>query len=201
VGPKTGRLYLFGNRPAEEAQGTRDDRGGQDAVVAVVDAVDGKVQKLETVRESGGRSWIVLRAEVSPQDRYLFSSYHGDDTTGIDWIELTPRSLHRCQKRATAGQGCIPGHGSVQAYGDHLLIATGAPRIDETTRAGQAVRKLDTKLEGNHLMEFAIDVSTDRLYAVGSCGYTGGLSRVSLMSLIRLGGSPSLSVQPGRIER
>lgn len=180
MGPETGRLYLFGNRPAEAARrGTRSDRGGQDAVVAVVNPEDGKVQKIETIRESDGRSWIMLWTDVSPDERYLFLSYHGD-TTGIDWIELTPRGLLRCQEAAPAGQGCIPGHGSVEVHGGHLLIATGTPQIVETTRSGQIVRELDTKLKGNHLMEFAVDTSTDRLFAVGSCGYTGGLSSASL---------------------
>lgn len=180
VGPKTGRLYLFGNRPAEAAQGTRDDQGGQDTIVAVLDAGVGKVRRIETIRKAGGRSWIMPWTDVSLDEEYLFVSYHGADTTGADWIEVTSRGLERCRRKAPAGQGCIAGHGNVEAYGDHLLIATGTPQINETTRAGKVVRELDTKLEGNHLMEFAVDTATDRLYAVGSCGYTGGLSRVDL---------------------
>ena len=38
----------------------------------------------------------------------------------------------------------------------------------------------DTGLEGNHLMEFVVDPMAERLYAVGSCGYSGGFSAVSV---------------------
>jgi len=40
--------------------------------------------------------------------------------------------------------------------------------------------QFDMRLEGNHLMEFGIAADVGRLYAVGSCGYTGGLAAVDL---------------------
>jgi hypothetical protein len=40
--------------------------------------------------------------------------------------------------------------------------------------------QVDFKLEGNHLMEFGIAVGARRAYAVGSCGYSGGLATVDL---------------------
>ncbi len=38
----------------------------------------------------------------------------------------------------------------------------------------------DLHLEGNHLVEFGIATGIGRLFAVGSCGYTGGLAAVDL---------------------
>ncbi|MEW6637952.1 MAG: hypothetical protein AB1425_14195 [Actinomycetota bacterium] len=180
VGPKTGRLYLFGNRPGGEIGGPAGNNGEEAAVVTVLDPDDGRALRSETVREDGGRAWSVYRGGVSADERRLFIGYHGG-TTGADWVEITPDGLDRCRKRVPAYQGCIPAHGDVEAYGDRLLTATSdPPRIVETGREGEITREWDTKLEGNHMADFVVDDGADRLYALGSCGYTGGLSRIDL---------------------
>lgn len=180
VGPKTGRLYLFGNRPGGEIGDPAGNNGEEAAVVTVLDPDDRRVLRSETVREAGGRAWSVYRGEVSPDERRLFIAYHGD-TEGADWITIAPRGLDRCRKRVPAYRGCIPAHGEVEAYGDRLLAAASdPPRIVEMGREGELAREWDTKLEGNHMADFAVDAGADRLYALGSCGYTGGLSRIDL---------------------
>jgi hypothetical protein len=63
----------------------------------------------------------------------------------------------------------------------------------ELDQTGAVRRGLDTALAGSHLMEFAVDEVAQRLYAVGSCGYAGGFSAVSLLG----GGVPTTPTVPG----
>jgi hypothetical protein len=182
AGPETGHLYLFGNRPGKkitcpDLETCRE----QDVVVVVLDPDSGRVLRNRTVREADGKAWTVYRSAVSPDESRLFVSYHGD-TQGVDWITITPESLKRCQKQgAYQNQGCIPAHSGVEAYGDRILVTPGdSPWIEERTREGELVRKWDTKQEGNHMLDLALDAREGRLYALGSCGYRGGLSRIDL---------------------
>jgi hypothetical protein len=166
VGPSTGRLYLFGNR-------------GRDAVVAVHDP-DGRPLVEWPLRGSDGHEWSVYQGAVDAAERRLYVSYHGVDTTGVDSFDLVP-GVRRCAAPGQdEGRGCIPAHGGVLPYGDSLLVATGQPAIVEMGSDGTVSRVLETGLKGNHLMEFVVDERTDRLYAVGSCGYTGGFAAIDL---------------------
>jgi hypothetical protein len=45
---------------------------------------------------------------------------------------------------------------------------------------GAVVARWNPRLPGNHLMEFDLDPARATAYPVGSCGYTGGLSRIDL---------------------
>jgi hypothetical protein len=180
VGPKSGRLYLLGYRTTEAGRGDAEVAPGQgDAVVAFFDPGRG-TPEFHTVREANGRDWSVFGGTVAPDERFLFVSYHGDDTTGVDRLSLTENGVERCRSGNQAGRGCIPGHGDVETYGESILVATGTPRITEIDRGGEVLRSLQTGLEGNHLMRFAVDADGGYLYAVGSCGYSGGLSRLDL---------------------
>lgn len=60
-----------------------------------------------------------------------------------------------------------------------MLVATGMPEILEYN-AGVLDRVFNTRLERNHLMEFAVDPERQRLYAAGPCAFAGGLSVVDL---------------------
>lgn len=84
-------------------------------------------------------------------------------------------------------------HGAVEARGTRLLATAGDPPYILDLRAnGRLVRRFDSQLEGNHLMEFALDQRQSRLFAIGSCGYSGGLSRLDLSSAtITLFGYPA----------
>lgn len=62
-----------------------------------------------------------------------------------------------------------------------MLAATGdAQRVEELTIDGRIIGQWDSGLPGNHLMEVGFDAEAGRLYAIGSCGYAGGLSTIDL---------------------
>jgi hypothetical protein len=96
------------------------------------------------------------------------------NTSGIDWFDITPTGLSRCQSCFTSS------HGGFAVYGDGLLAATGSQLILEVDQSGKVKQGHDTGLRNTHLMEFAVDVKARRLYAVGSCGYTHGFCTVDL---------------------
>lgn len=66
-------------------------------------------------------------------------------------------------------------------------------RIVEFTFGGQVVNTFHSGLEGNHVMEFAVDPSHSRIYPIGPCEYAGGLSRIDLSS-----GTTRLLVPPSQ---
>jgi hypothetical protein len=181
VGPKTGWLYLFGDRAAGPK---RVLPGGtvqpSDPVVAVVDPHNGTVLRGWTARAAADYDWYTYRGLVSGDEGTVFVSYHGTYTTGIDSFAITGAVAHRCEPSLGPGRGCIQGHGDVELYAGGLLAATGGEYIEELDQTGTVRRMLSTRLAGNHLMEFVVDGPTQRLYAVGPCGYTGGVSVVDI---------------------
>lgn len=177
VGTRTGAVYLFGNR----ARGRASLGPGQEAVVTVLDPASGRVIRTWTARPADGRHWSVYRGEVSADEQRLFLSYHGPDTTGIDWFRLRGRTLTRCRP-PSLDVACIDSHGAFTPYGRGLLVATGLNTIEHVDLRGNLIRRYDTGLIGNHLMEFALDGERKRLFAAGPCGYVGGMSRVDLRS-------------------
>jgi len=168
VGPRTGWLYLFANR-------------GGDAVVRVVDPVGGQATQTWLARASAGRTWLVYQGAVASDETALYVSYHGPDTTGIDRFEIRGTGLIRCGIVSRPEAGCFPTHGSFALRDGELIAAVGeAPWVVLDPITGAVHGQFDMRLEGNHLMEFGIAADVGRLYAVGSCGYTGGLAAVDL---------------------
>ena len=179
VGPRTGRLFLFA------------DQGG-DALVRVVDPTGGQATQTWPARASGGRSWLIYQGAVASDESALYISYHGPDTTGVDRFAIHPTGLSRCGIAASAESGCFRTHGSFTLRDGELFAATGGSPVlvlDPVTGAQRG--QYDLQLEGNHLMEFAIPAAGGGLYAVGSCGYTGGLAAVDLAT-----GRTRVLVQP-----
>jgi hypothetical protein len=173
LGRRSGRLYLFGNRP---------DGTGLAAVAATLDPADGRMLRRWTVRQARGRHWWVYRGVATSDERHLLVSYHGQDTTGADVLTLPEGRLVGCRASADPGTACLPSvHGDVIATGRHLLATTGDPsRVERLTLDGRVTGHWDSRLAGNHLMELALDPSGRWLYAVGACGYAGGLSAIDL---------------------
>jgi len=169
VGPVSGRLYIFG--APTHATGAR---------VAVVDPHTGRVLARWTVHRGDTGDWFVYQGAVAPDERALYLSYHGSDTTGIDRLALTGRGLRPCPSANPPHVGCIWTHGGFALYGPGLLAMTGEGPIEEIDRAGRVARRFDPRLPGNHLTEFALDARAGRLYVVGPCGYVGGMSVVTL---------------------
>jgi hypothetical protein len=60
------------------------------------------------------------------------------------------------------------------------VAATGSPRLVRYDASRRLVRKLDTRLAGNHLMDFAVTKREDVLAAVGSCVYRPGVALLDL---------------------
>jgi hypothetical protein len=195
LGPRTGRVYLFGNAGEVVRSPGLDPPAPRQVsvVVAVLDPADGRIVRGWTVRPADGHDWRVYQGAVSPDERRLFVSYHGPDTTGIDWLELAPDGPQRCPDAARPGRGCLDAHGGFALHQAGLLAATGTPVVLELDHTGAVRRGLDTALAGNHLVEFVMDETAQRLYAVGSCGYAGGFSAVSLQG----GGVPTTPSVPG----
>lgn len=170
IGPRTGKLYLFAN-------------DGGDAVVRVLDPTGGTPTQTWPARASAGRTWLVYQGAVAPDESALYLSYHGPDTTGIDRFEIRTNGLQRCEIPSVASSGCFGTHGAFALRDGQLIAAAGeAPWLALDPVTGVTRRQFDMRLEGNHLMEFGIAPSAGRLYAVGSCGYTGGLAAVDLAS-------------------
>lgn len=195
LGPRTGRVYLFGNAGEVVRPPGLDPLAPRQVsvLVAVLDPARGQVVADWTVRPADGHDWRVYQGAVSPDEGRLYVSYHGPDTTGIDWFDLAPDGPHRCPDGKRPGRGCLDGHGGFVLYQDGLLAATGTPMVLELDQTDAVRRGLDTSLTGNHLVEFVVDEAAQRLYAVGSCGYTGGFSAISL----RGGGVPTPPTVPG----
>lgn len=169
VGPSTGRLYLFGTRLGA-------------TVVTVLDPKTGAVREEWTARPADGHTWLVYQGAVSPDERQLFISYHGINTSGIDWFTRTDAGLQRCSSPPTAqpGQACLTAHGGFVLDQATLLVATGTSVVLRITTTDMVLGGWDTQLVGNHVMDFAVDPAARMLYAVGSCGYQPGFSAVRL---------------------
>lgn len=176
VGQVSGRLYIFGDR----AVGGPFATSPADAVVLVMDSIRGRVLADWTARRAEGHNWFPYRGLVSHDERRLFISYHGFDTTGIDTFLISRTGLHRCSSPLGPKDGCIKAHGNIELYAGGLLASEGEGPIYEINAAGRVRRQLDTHLEGNHLLEFVVDQQRHRLYAVGSCVYAGGFSVVDV---------------------
>jgi hypothetical protein len=177
LAPRSRRLYVVGDRPESGLQ--------QQPVVAAVDLRARRLLWSRLVQRAEGFDWVVYRAVVEPGERSLLVSYHGSTTTGADRLVLTGDGISACEPPpgSRAGLACIALHGNVEAYAGRLVAATGDGRtMLVLDRDGKELRRLDPRLPRNHLMEFALDRRRGLLYAVGSCGYAGGLSETSLAS-------------------
>ncbi len=180
VGPLSGRVYLFGQRPGA-------------TVVTVFDPVGGRVLNTWTARSM--ENWVakgpvsgdffIYQGMVSPDEKRLFYSYYGGrlDLAGTDWLDLTAGGLRRCVPPGP-GAACLPGFAGFQLYQDGLLVidptnAQAGP-IEQVDLSGRVKRHVDLQLGSGFIQDFALDAGTNRIYAVGSCGYLGGVSMVDL---------------------
>lgn len=166
LGRSSGALYVFGN-----------ENGA--AVVWIVDPRGASARRL-LARQTDGRTWSVYQGVVNADETALFISYHGP-TTGIDRFELKDGTLTRCAPATSADQGCIRTHGGMLLFRDRLFAATGeGPLLALDPATGARLERHDPQLEGNHIVEFAVDEVGERLFIIGSCGYARGLATVDL---------------------
>jgi hypothetical protein len=178
VGPRSGTLFVLAGR-----EGTRRNTvmgHEQSAQLLVVDPGARRVRKSIELRPLEGRDWYVNSAAVAPDERTLYVTYHGSDTTGADWIALP--ELRRCRRSPQPWGGCLPdvhGHLLPLAAGG-FVAATGSPRLIRYDGSKRIAAKLNTRLAGNHLMDFAMNNREDAVAAVGSCVYRPGVALLDL---------------------
>ncbi len=168
VGQRSGLLYVFGNQ-------------GGAALVWIIDPTGRIPTRQVLARSSDGRTWFVYQGLVNADESALFISYHGPDTTGIDRFDLRDGSYVRCPPGPYPNAGCLDGHGSMRFVGDRLVVTTGeGPLLALDLLTGAVAERYDSGVEANHLMEFGVDPTQQRVYVVGSCGYEPGLATIDI---------------------
>ena len=177
VGPRSGRVYVFGIRETGPSRGPTKGPPAE-ALVSVLAPDLASLVAVATVRPSAGFNWSVYQAEVDPSEFHVLMSYHGPDTTGVDMLTLDGDRL--VQPCAQAGIGCIESHGGFVLRRERVFLATGGARIIEADATGQTLRVIETGIENEHLMEFALDSTGSKLFFAGSCKYSRGLFVVDL---------------------
>jgi hypothetical protein len=163
LGQHSGVIYLVGRQA--------------DSVVTSTFAIP----SLEQTTRRAGRaarspSKYIVAAHLSVDETRLYITYH----EWTDWFEVGDTTLTPCAAGAAAGAWCLPSHGLVLPWKGALIHATGGPVFRMTTQDGIPIDSLPIDLEGNHLMEFALDSANSRVVATGSCGYAGGFATAKL---------------------
>lgn len=185
VGARSGDVYVFGN-----------DSSGL-AITAFEGAPAKTVLTRWEVPLEPRRDWRVMEGETDAKEQTIYVSYHGSRSTGIDWLRINHHALTKCSRMQRSGTACLPTHGAFSILDGVLLAATGITQIALADTTAGVLRYFDTALHGNHLMEFAVSDSGHRLYAAGSCLYSGGLSVLTLDSV--QGQRVSWTTSPGHV--
>lgn len=184
VGSRSGRLYVAGSTPLRGSCAPSPCTSA--AVVDVLDPATAHLVTSWVAHPAQSRAWLVYQAAVSSDERSLFLSYHGPNTTGLDVFTIEDAHLRRCTPSPAMARrpdsSCLLIHGRFAQFGDGFIATTGDGPIISIDRNGVVHRRWNMRLTGNHLMDFALDSNARWLYSVGSCGYTGGLSSVNLSS-------------------
>lgn len=168
----------------------------EDAVIVRLD-FEGNVAARWNVRDGAEHDWWVAAMKASRDGKMIAISYHGGCageqpplcTTGADLVDGTTGARRECAERFS-GEACIAAHGLVDFVGEGLIAATGTNELLRLGLDGNELSRVDTRLEQNHLMDFAVDETRTELAAAGPCFYAGGLSIVPLA-----GGSARLVVK------
>jgi len=173
VGPRSGRLYVFGSR-----------RG--DPVVRVMEP-DGELVREWKARRRAPRRWDVIDGIVSADERYAFLSYHGA-VDGADKLDLS-RGRLACARPSPRG-GCLPApvHGYLDRHDERVVATTTGEALLLLATADERFERAPTGLRGNHMARVALGPSGE-LFAAGSCVIRGGYSTAS-----RLGAPPKVLV-------
>ncbi|MGI8825641.1 MAG: hypothetical protein ACR2JC_08345 [Chloroflexota bacterium] len=82
----------------------------------------------------------MYEAAVSPDERELFVSYHGPNTTGLDWFTVAGGRLRRCTRSPAVARrpdsGCLLIHGRFMQSGRGFIATTGDGPIIDIDRNG-----------------------------------------------------------------
>ena len=105
----------------------------------------------------------------------MLVSYHNQ---GLFTYDLTGQGF----QSSCLGRTCLTAHGDIALWEGAVLVATGSGRLNLLTTGGSVKLSLDTGLQRNHLMTFALDPLSRSVYVVGSCHYVPAMVKVSLDS-------------------
>jgi hypothetical protein len=167
----SGRAFIAANhkhgRGADAFLIDQPLRGGAASVIAL--------------RRSTAIDWSIFDVAIDKSGHYVAVSYHGVRSTGADVISLV-RDMRLSCSQSGAGIGCLRwAHGEVAFNGRRVVATTGTPpNIAVESLHGRLLETFASQLPNNHLMTMLVDDSTQQVFALGSCGYVGGLSAVDL---------------------
>jgi len=186
IGPRSGRLYVFGIAPAPRKG--RDESAAP--TVTVVDPASRKVVRSRSVRARAGHYWYIFDALISADESYALTSYHGGCTpqhaglctTGADVVELPSLRRRSCTGAASAGVGCLSKvHGFLDRYADGALAATGSAEILRLDRSARVVGSYSAGID-DHLLQVAGDAAHGRVYVLAECLGRRGLSVIDAVT-------------------
>jgi hypothetical protein len=188
TGPRSGRLYVFGNRPAMSGGPSTD------LVATVIDPATSTIAPLYLLRRGDGRDWYVFDASIDSSERNIYVSFHGacdasgtSCTSGADRIAVDEvGGLMPCAAAARSTTGCLSRvHGQALPYRGGVLATTGDGPLVWLTRDGRTVRAWPSGISRNHLMHVALARDGGTAYVDGSCLYSGGIAAISLSRVKR----------------
>lgn len=169
--------------------------------VAVLNIASHQITGTAMVRPGGGRPgrgsaapdaatarvWPVYATAAFANGARLAVSYHGTDTGGIDVVDLGELETVHCASSLPGAECSTQVHGDVVGYGSGMVATTGLAGLLLLDSRGQVTRVLDTGLGGTgssgaaqRVTEIAVDETGRMVYALGSCGYAGGLASITL---------------------
>ena len=166
---RSGRIYTYGARPVAV---------GRSVPTLTVLGPGGAIIATDTVADRTDRDWSVYAGAPSADERVFMLTYHGDNTTGADRVDLGARAPRRCASPDSEKACIFEIHGGVEPYRDGFLATTGS-RVVEVSHEGQILRRLPLAPRNVHLMDFALERS--QLY-VSSCGTRPAILRLDLAS-------------------
>lgn len=185
VGAGTGNLYIAGDSPSDAITPFGSVANG--ATLAVLNADGNLLYSALLRRPSTTRGpvapydWSVYSLSVHPEEKQIYISYHGPNTSGADTITNTGESLIRCRRSGAGGVGCLTSvHGRIAAFRDRVLAAGGTPpHLVEFRIEGAVITRWRSGFaKSAHLMEFAR--AGDRVFGLESCPKLGGLTSIDL---------------------
>jgi hypothetical protein len=197
VSPEPDRVVVVGERLTAA--------GGRIPVGWVVQVPSGDVVARWSIPKPPLRNWTPFDAAVAAASNRLYVSYPGTCdgsgggcTTGVDVVSWESGEL-LCRGPRVPATGCIADlHGEVAAIGAGVLGTIAEDQsIVRADADGQIAERWPTDLARNHLMRFAYDEAGERIFALGSCLYTGGLARIDLQAGLRWRRGEGGAGQPG----
>jgi hypothetical protein len=165
---RSGRIYAYGGRRAG---------GSRIPVLTILDASGAPIAS-RAVPGRTRRDWWVYWGAPSTDERTFVLTYHGANTTGADWLDLSDGAMRRCEGRDSDRACVFEVHGAVEPFGSGFLATTGSEVI-EAAANGSVTRRLRAKPRNVHLMHFALDADRSVLY-MSSCGNRPAVQRVDL---------------------